>query len=206
MERGFYLKMPKVSVEHKNKVKETITQAAIKNFAKNGYANTKMDDIAKSADVSKGTLYLYFPSKEELFYEICKYAQQALIEERSALFKKKESLASDLANFYDNYNEATKENQKFRIEALSESIHNPKLRRILNQNKREFEESVTEFLKYMRKEGGFFQDKVDLAALSSGMIALYDGLYLSKIVGISHEENKDTWIKTMMAIFYGTGN
>ena len=206
MERGFYLIMPKVTAEHKNKVKETITQAAIKNFSKAGYANTKMDDIAKSADVSKGTLYLYFPSKEELFYEICKYAQQALIEERSALFKKKESLASDLANFYDNYNEATKENQKFRIEALSESIHNPKLRKILNKNRRDFEESVTEFLKYMKKEGGFFQDKVDLAALSSGMIELYDVLYLSNIVGISHEENKDTWIKTMMAIFYGTGN
>jgi len=38
------------------------------------------------------------------------------------------------------------------------------------------------------------------------MIALYDGLYLSKIVGINHEENKDTWVKTMMAIFFGTGN
>ncbi len=198
--------MPKVSLEHKTKVKETITKSAIKNFAKNGYANTKMDDIAKTADVSKGTLYLYFPSKEELFYSICKLSQKALIEERSALFKRKESLAEDLGNFYENYSEATKETQKFRIEALAESIHNLKLRRVLIQNKREFEESVTQFLKKMKKEGGFFQEKVDLAALASGMIALYDGLYLSKVVGISHQENKDTWIKTMMAIFLGTGN
>jgi len=58
----------------------------------------------------------------------------------------------------------------------------------------------------MKKEGGFFQEKVDLAALASGMIALYDGLYLSKVVGINHQENKDAWIKTMMAIFLGTGN
>jgi len=198
--------MPKVSVEYKTKVKETITQSAIKNFAKNGYANTKMDDIAKTADVSKGTLYLYFPSKEELFYSICKLSQKALIEERSALFKRKESLAEDLANFYENYSEATRETQKFRVEALAESIHNPKLRRILIQNRREFEESVTQFLKQMKKEGEFFQEKVDLAALASGMIALYDGLYLSKIVGISHQENKDTWVKTMMAMFFGTGN
>jgi len=198
--------MPKVSVEYKTKVKETITHSAIKDFAKNGYANTKMDDIAKTADVSKGTLYLYFPSKEELFYSICKLSQKALIEERSALFKRKESLAEDLANFYENYSEATRETQKFRVEALAESIHNPKLRRILIQNRREFEESVTQFLKQMKKEGEFFQEKVDLAALASGMIALYDGLYLSKIVGISHQENKDTWVKTMMAMFFGTGN
>ena len=198
--------MPKVTAEHKTKVKESITKAAIKCFVKTGYASTKMDDIAAEAQVSKGSLYLYFPSKEELFYAICKKSQQALIEERSALFKKKESLATDLANFYDNYLEATKETQKFRVEALAESIHNPKLRKILVQHRREFENSVTLFLKQMKKEGGFFQTNVDLAALASGMIALYDGLYLSKIVGVSHKENKDAWVKTMMAIFFGSGN
>ncbi len=198
--------MPKVSVEHKTKVKETITQAAIKNFEKNGYANTKMDDVAKTANVSKGTVYLYFPSKEELFYFICKKSQESLREQRDPLFKKKESLASDLAQFYDNYMEATKDTLKFRVEAIAESTHNPKLKRFLIQNKRDFEESVTQFLKIMKKERGFFQKNVDLAALAAGMIALYDGLYLSKVVGINHEENKDTWVKTMLAIFFGTGN
>ncbi len=198
--------MPKVSVEHKTKVKETITQAAIKNFEKYGYANTKMDDVAKTANVSKGTVYLYFPSKEELFYFICKKSQESLREQRDPLFKKKESLASDLAKFYDNYMEATKDTLKFRVEAIAESTHNPKLKRFLIQNKRDFEESVTQFLKIMKKERGFFQKNVDLAALAAGMIALYDGLYLSKVVGINHEENKDTWVKTMMAIFFGTGN
>jgi len=198
--------MPKVSVEHKTKVKETITQAAIKNFEKYGYANTKMDDVAKTANVSKGLVYLYFPSKEELFYFICKKSQESLREQRDPLFKKKESLASDLAQFYDNYMEATKDTLKFRVEAIAESTHNPKLKRFLIQNKRDFEESVTQFLKIMKKERGFFQKNVDLAALAAGMIALYDGLYLSKVVGINHEENKDTWVKTMMAIFFGTGN
>ncbi len=198
--------MPKVSVEHKTKVKETITRAAIKNFEKNGYANTKMDDIAKTANVSKGTVYLYFPSKEDLFYFICKKSQESLREQRDPLFKKKESLASDLAQFYDNYMEATKDTLKFRVEAIAESTHNPKLKRFLIQNKRDFEESVTQFLKLMKKERGFFQQNVDLAAIAAGIIALYDGLYLSKVVGINHEENKDTWVKTMMAIFFGTGN
>ncbi|MEM4391818.1 MAG: helix-turn-helix domain-containing protein, partial [Candidatus Nitrosotenuis sp.] len=59
--------MPKVSDEYKTKVKNLIYHAALKNFAKTGYANTKMEDIAKTAKVSKGTLYLYFQSKEELF-------------------------------------------------------------------------------------------------------------------------------------------
>ena len=36
-------------------------------FAENGYADTRVDDVAKRAGVSKGLLYLYFKTKEELF-------------------------------------------------------------------------------------------------------------------------------------------
>ncbi len=198
--------MPKVSAEHKVEVKEAILKAAVKNFGKYGYANTKMDDIAKTADVSKGTLYLYFPSKEEMFQSVCKQNQQILIEERSGLFRDKKRLESDLGEFYDNYYLALKENQSFRIGALAEAVHNPKLKRILHQNSKEFVDLVTEILKQMRREGGFFQKKVDLRSLAAGMCALYDGLDVSNVVGTSHKENKDVWVKTMMAIFFGSGN
>lgn len=41
--------------------------AALELFVARGYAATRLDDVAKQAGVSKGTLYLYFSSKEELF-------------------------------------------------------------------------------------------------------------------------------------------
>lgn len=41
--------------------------AALDLFVERGFAATKLDDIATRAGVSKGTLYLYFSSKEELF-------------------------------------------------------------------------------------------------------------------------------------------
>ena len=44
-----------------------ILQAALKSFTAKGYASTKLDDVAKQAGLSKGTLYLYFESKEVLF-------------------------------------------------------------------------------------------------------------------------------------------
>ncbi len=44
-----------------------ITQAAMEAFAEHGYAATRVDDVAKRAGVSKGLLYLYFKTKEELF-------------------------------------------------------------------------------------------------------------------------------------------
>ncbi len=44
-----------------------IVAAALELFATHGFAATRVDAIAARAGVSKGTLYLYFPSKEELF-------------------------------------------------------------------------------------------------------------------------------------------
>lgn len=39
-------------------------------FAKNGFAGTKISDLAKQIGIGQGTLYIYFKSKEELFDEI----------------------------------------------------------------------------------------------------------------------------------------
>ncbi len=46
---------------------QEITEAALAAFAEQGYAATRVDDVAKRAGVSKGLLYLYFKTKEELF-------------------------------------------------------------------------------------------------------------------------------------------
>jgi AcrR family transcriptional regulator len=47
-----------------------ILEAALEVFAERGLSDARLDDIAKRAGVSKGTIYLYFPNKEELFREV----------------------------------------------------------------------------------------------------------------------------------------
>jgi AcrR family transcriptional regulator len=44
-----------------------IVEAALAVFAERGFAAAKLDDIARRAGVSKGALYLYFETKEEIF-------------------------------------------------------------------------------------------------------------------------------------------
>jgi AcrR family transcriptional regulator len=44
--------------------------AALDLFVERGFASTRLEDVAKRAGVSKGTLYLYFTNKEELFKEV----------------------------------------------------------------------------------------------------------------------------------------
>lgn len=49
---------------------EAILRAAIKVFARKGYFNSKVADIASKAKIADGTVYLYFKSKEEILHSI----------------------------------------------------------------------------------------------------------------------------------------
>jgi AcrR family transcriptional regulator len=46
---------------------QELLSAALDLFVERGYLATRLDDVAKNAGVSKGTLYLYFTNKEDLF-------------------------------------------------------------------------------------------------------------------------------------------
>lgn len=46
---------------------QEVLAAALDLFVERGFASTRLEDVAKCAGVSKGTLYLYFANKEELF-------------------------------------------------------------------------------------------------------------------------------------------
>jgi len=51
----------------KNARPEEIISAALEVFADRGFAATKLEDVARRAGVTKGTIYLYFENKEALF-------------------------------------------------------------------------------------------------------------------------------------------
>src|ERR1700704_3342005 len=58
---------------------EQILKAALQVFGESGLANARLQDIAERAGVSKGTIYLYFPNKEELFREMIRQTAVAAI-------------------------------------------------------------------------------------------------------------------------------
>jgi len=59
---------------------QQIIEAALEVFGECGLANARLQDIAHRAGVSKGTIYLYFPNKEELFREMIRHTAVAAIE------------------------------------------------------------------------------------------------------------------------------
>ncbi len=58
---------------------QELLQAALDLFVARGFAATRSEDVAARAGVSKGTLYRYFPSKQELFKAVVRHNLSALI-------------------------------------------------------------------------------------------------------------------------------
>src|SRR5947209_917728 len=68
--------------------REAILRAATRVFARNGYFNSKVADIARAAGVADGTVYLYFKSKEEILHSIFdRSVDEAIADARKRLKK-----------------------------------------------------------------------------------------------------------------------
>ena len=68
--------------------REAILRAATRVFARNGYFNSKVADIARAAGVADGTVYLYFKSKEEILHSIFdRSVDEAIADARKRLTK-----------------------------------------------------------------------------------------------------------------------
>jgi AcrR family transcriptional regulator len=62
----------------KQRTRETIQKEALALFADRGYGNTTLEDIAEAAEVSTGTLFAYFPSKEDILFPEARSFQHEL--------------------------------------------------------------------------------------------------------------------------------
>lgn len=89
------------SVEQKSKREQMILQAALSQFAQKGFHQTRMDDIAASAGISKGTVYLYFGDKSSLFRALLRQNVGTQMEEIIAILAANPPSASTFALLAD---------------------------------------------------------------------------------------------------------
>lgn len=89
--------------------KRSIIEAATKSFSAFGYKATTMDQVAKLANVGKGTIYTFFKNKEELFGEII---SNLIVEMKQVA----EGAIDSNVSFVDNVNRALYRILEFRKE------------------------------------------------------------------------------------------
>jgi AcrR family transcriptional regulator len=196
--------VPKVTNTYKAELREKIIQAAIESFSQSGYDRTKMEDIAKRLGLSKGTLYLYFKSKEDLFIAICERNIQESDKEDAGFFVNRENVASDAEQIYDNIRRREQGNDRVMLEMVAESARNPKLKRSMYELHLKIHDHVMQGIKAKIDEG-FIRKDVDAASLAIALVALYDGLAVNRMLGISEATNKKAWVTALKAIVAASG-
>ena len=75
---------------------QELLQAALELFVEKGFAATRAEEVAHQAGVSKGTLYLYYPSKEELFKAVVRHNVVSLIAEGRGMVDQFEGSSAEL--------------------------------------------------------------------------------------------------------------
>jgi AcrR family transcriptional regulator len=75
---------------------QELLDAALALFVEKGFAACRTDEVAQRAGVSKGTLYLYYPSKEELFKAVVRQNLSSLIAEGEEVAANFEGSSSEL--------------------------------------------------------------------------------------------------------------
>jgi len=192
--------MPKVVPEYKEEAKSRILEAANKVFAEKGYHEATMDDIAKRLGVSKGAIYLYFASKEDLFEAMCKTAPQAFKEILYSSFGTDTNPVQSATQFFDKMLKLSASNPGLSFEILSEASRNPNLKRILRQNHAEYEEVLTSFLAEGRKRR-IVADNLNIHSLANSLIALWNGLETLLVSGLPVDDARQAWLEALKAIF-----
>src|SRR5580693_10458797 len=75
---------------------QEILDAAFAEFSRNGYATTTLERIAERAGVTKGTIYVYFENKEQLFISMVQEFTKGADETVQEMYETHEGSTADL--------------------------------------------------------------------------------------------------------------
>jgi AcrR family transcriptional regulator len=94
---------PIVSEEYKEKKKRHILDSSLKAFGEKGFQLATIDDIVAESGLSKGAIYNYFKSKEDIYLQLMQRKTEENIAGLKERFRKKETAEEKLRQFFENY-------------------------------------------------------------------------------------------------------
>jgi AcrR family transcriptional regulator len=184
--------MPKVVPEYKEEARNRIIQQATELFIEQGYKKTKMTEIARKLGVSKGAIYQYFSSKEELLFEAMRNNQTF---RRSSVFYELPADKIDemgTPEFFTRMITSSEQLTKFGMEVASEALYNKKMLQEISNFYVEEVNIVSQYFEKLKTEGIVNSD-IDTEVLAVGILALRGGLRGFISTDIDEQAIQNTW-------------
>ena len=191
--------MPKIV--NREKMREAILEAFLNALLKYGFHNTSMIKIAQEAKIAKGTLYLYFDSKESLIEAITDQhfnkVKERLIVEKT--FKNLDNLLNHIEKSLLIDEEESAFIPIF-FEAFGPSFSSPKF---LQKYQSFFDEIGKFYAKNLQElvDNGLIEKDINANALGRVLVSMLDGIVLHKGFFNLSIDSYDEMIKETIGLF-----
>ena len=169
--------MPKADVA--NARKSQIVQATVECISKHGYHNFSMQDVAKTAGVSKGIIHYYFLNKDELMMSVLQKVandiETLLAEEMDAISDPKRKLEVFVQGCFDVVR-STREYYQVNMDFWTQINQKEAVREVLSKHYNNFRQTAESVIEQGIDAGVF--KATNPSDYASYIIALVDGLSL----------------------------
>lgn len=186
----------------KEELETKMIEAAVKEFVARGLESGSMENIAKEAEVSKRTLYKYYPNKEAIFDAIIDKLLAAVCGFTDMAYSKTVSVESQVSKIIDHKAELLTSTEYMNISrlVLSEVMKGRKLNK---KHLEQFYESELLFIKWIdaAKKDGKITSKQPSDLISNQLHSIIKGqLFYPAIFGIKDLSKNDVKVAKKIAI------
>jgi AcrR family transcriptional regulator len=191
--------MPKMILEYKKAVIKKIVDTAMDIFSTKGYQELTMDEIAKKLGISKGALYSYFTSKDEILKEIYKNGRgviQKTLTEALDCTDFKEAMET----IFQTMNTKYAKDIVIYFEILALAAHNENFKETLKTDYQEDLKVTEEFIQMLRAKDQI-SPNVDPTTSAQVFRSIWMGLSEKILLGYGTAELHKDWVKSTSAIF-----
>jgi len=185
--------MPRVVPEYKEDAKRRIIEAAMDVIAERGCDQMTIDDVAKKLGVTKGAVYWYFKSKEELVAAVLKKFQTDIERTTFESFYNR-PIEEVFSQIFERFSLTDDRQRAIFFEMFALAARNSDVRHATREYYMGLVSTFEEAIRREKKKN-FIQTQADPHKLALLMVALYSGLQNYEMVWMYQNEIRDLWLE-----------
>lgn len=187
--------MPKVVPEYKEEAKRRIIEAAMDVIAERGCDQLTFEQVAKKIGVSKGAVYWYFRSKEELITAVLKKFRGDFERTTFESFYNR-PIEEMMLQIFERFSLTDNRQRAIFFEMFALAVRSSDVRHATRDYYLGLVATFEEAIKKEQKQQLIAPD-IDPHKIALLMVALYSGLQNYELVWMCQEEIKDLWLDGM---------
>lgn len=183
--------------------KELILQSAKNVFTRKGFNRVTMKDIIEESQISRGGIYLYFSSVDEIFVEVVKRRNRSQLQALNAGIEKKADFHELVESFFNDHADSLLNMDKSLFWPMMEFCcqrKNDFAKRFYDEQYSNTKATMSKLFQYGRDSKAITVE--DIETLSDTIMFLIEGLRTVAISGGLNKETIDRQLRTCKEILY----